>query len=524
MQLDAKPVLSLPIARYIGISLSLVLLALLMRRFGSYVVYAVTAITYPFELDYGEGIIWQQALLIPSERMYGDINNYPFIVFHYPPIYHLAVRAVAFLGFDYLSAGRGLSVLSTLAIAILIFAITFQGARDIADRHVRLIAAAIAALTIFTYVPVIYWSPKMRVDMLGIAFSFLGVYLALQSIKQPRSLYFAVLAFVAAIYTKQTLLAAPVATLSILLLNNPKQTLKAICLGFVVSMAILLYLMWKTDGGFLRHLILYNINRFSLAQAIAQKWGVEKHWIYLLLVIFALVIGWWRILTNYKLDDLNSIKQQLRNNKFALLLMTFTLYFIITTVMLINTAKLGSSVNYFIEWMCVWSVFIGILVCLALQLIVQAEIDMLKPLQFAAAIGLPMVIIYQVLLAPKGYIAPVNTVKEQQMRELLSMIHASNRPVLSDDMVLLIKAGKEVPIEPAIFTELAHAGRWNEQRVLNMIESQFFEFVVSRDTRLDSECYTQSVQNAIKSAYPRTLEYGEYQIHLPFDWKANYPS
>ena len=82
--------------------------------------YAYKAIQYPFSIDYGEGIVWQQALLIPGERMYGNIDVYPFIVFHYPPIYHLTVRALASVGLDYLTAGRVLSFVSTLLIAILI--------------------------------------------------------------------------------------------------------------------------------------------------------------------------------------------------------------------------------------------------------------------------------------------------------------------------------------------------------------------------------------------------------------------
>jgi membrane protein YdbS with pleckstrin-like domain len=32
------------------------------------------SVRYPFGLDYGEGIVWQQALLIPSARMYGAIR------------------------------------------------------------------------------------------------------------------------------------------------------------------------------------------------------------------------------------------------------------------------------------------------------------------------------------------------------------------------------------------------------------------------------------------------------------------
>ena len=42
---------------------------LLMAHFGAYLLYAAQAISYPFELDYGEGIVWYQALKIPDGRL-----------------------------------------------------------------------------------------------------------------------------------------------------------------------------------------------------------------------------------------------------------------------------------------------------------------------------------------------------------------------------------------------------------------------------------------------------------------------
>src|SRR5262245_25698554 len=90
---------------------------LLLARAVVYLQNAFDAVRYPFGIDYGEGIVWQQLLLIPGPRMYGAITDVPYIVFHYPPVYHLAVRAVMLLGLDPLMAGRGLSVACTLTTA-----------------------------------------------------------------------------------------------------------------------------------------------------------------------------------------------------------------------------------------------------------------------------------------------------------------------------------------------------------------------------------------------------------------------
>ena len=191
--------------------LVLLLIALLVWRCVQFMLTLREAIAYPFQIDYGEGIVWQQALLMRPGTMYGDITRYPFIVFHYPPLYHLVVRAIAGFGMDYLAAGRAVSAGATLAVAGLLGAITFKGTRATAGRTAALEASAVAGLIIFTFAPVVVWAPLMRVDMLAVAFSFAGIWCGLMAAERPGFAPLAALAFVAAIFTKQTSLAAPIA-------------------------------------------------------------------------------------------------------------------------------------------------------------------------------------------------------------------------------------------------------------------------------------------------------------------------
>src|SRR5262249_40632224 len=137
-------------------------------------------IAFPFVVDYGEGIVWQQALLIPGSRMYGDITQFPYIVFHYTPVYYLVVRAiVAIFGADPLAAGRGVTLAATPVIAALAGAIAFTAMRGIVSTKARVVGAILAGLMVFTYQPVQAWAVMMRVDMLAISFSIAGVYLAI---------------------------------------------------------------------------------------------------------------------------------------------------------------------------------------------------------------------------------------------------------------------------------------------------------------------------------------------------------
>ena len=126
--------------RHLVLAVYGVVVLALAAHFLLYLRYALIAVGFPFELDYGEGIVWQQAMLIPGKLMYGDITRFPFIVFHYPPLYHLAVHTADVLGFDALAAGRGISLVCTLLTAGLVGALSYDVAGRSAGRTAGLSA------------------------------------------------------------------------------------------------------------------------------------------------------------------------------------------------------------------------------------------------------------------------------------------------------------------------------------------------------------------------------------------------
>lgn len=137
---------------------------------------ALKAIRYPFGIDYGEGIVWQQALQIRSGASYGDITRFPAIVFHYPPVYHLLTIALADAGrLDFLMAGRIVSFSATLVAALFGGAIVYQVARSDAPPRAAAICGVIGGLVALSCAPVTHWAPLMRVDMVATAFGFAGI-------------------------------------------------------------------------------------------------------------------------------------------------------------------------------------------------------------------------------------------------------------------------------------------------------------------------------------------------------------
>ncbi|MDP3174212.1 MAG: hypothetical protein Q8M88_07240 [Phenylobacterium sp.] len=197
-------------------------MTMLAWRFGLFLVAAGRAVAYPGGIDYSEGVIWQQMRMICQGRAYGPIDGFPAVVFEYPPLYHLIVAAAARLaGADELATGRAVSVVATIVMGGLTGLAT--GMLTPGSRFGPKLTCGLAAgLIVFSIWPIAAWSHLMRVDMVAHAFSLGGLCLAFAAVTRPRLIHWAALCFVAALYTKQTAVAAPAAVFSVLLVLRPR--------------------------------------------------------------------------------------------------------------------------------------------------------------------------------------------------------------------------------------------------------------------------------------------------------------
>jgi hypothetical protein len=102
---------------------------------------------------------------------------------------------------------------------------------------------------------------------------------------------------------------------------------------------------------------------------------------------------------------------------------------------------------------------------------------------------------------------------------LVRLVEDAPQPVISDDMVAVVRARKRVQWEPFIFAELAKKGVWNERLLTDRITVGRFAFVVTQghpgDRDVYDERYTPTVTAAIKAAYPQNLALGDYTLHFP---------
>jgi hypothetical protein len=471
---------------------------------------AIAIVAYPFGIDYGEGIVWQQALLIPGPRMYGPIDHLPFIVFHYPPVYHLVSRAVMAFGVDPLAAGRTVSVAATAVIAICIAWLVAAGLAGRVGRSAVLVGAVTGALLPLCVRSVEYWFPLMRVDMLAIALAFLGVVFAVRAEHEPGWLAPAMLAFVLSVYTKQTELCAPIAALVVLLTVKPRAAILAGLGGAIFGLAALAWLEWLTRGGFLRHIFTYNVNTWRFDWWVSRLREMAIYAILLVAAVASLAVSW--------LDRLAARRRRGPGAaERSVVVPIVTVWLLLSLVMSVATVgKIGSNGNYFIELTCVCAIAAGMLVGLCWQAVIGSQ-GSHDPVLRLGLVCLAFALVVVMVKHPPYYLKSTLDPRETAIREsLVQEIAREDRPVLSQDMVLSLRGGQEVPIELAIFHELAQVGIWDERRLLDLINTKYFGFLITDTEKVYSpHFYTPELLAAIARAYPRVQTRGPYVVHYP---------
>lgn len=475
------------------------LAGLLLWHAYHFVAGSMRAVAYPHELDYGEGIVWFQVQQLFAGEAFGDIHIFPAVVFHYTPLFHLLSGLVAGLGIDPLAAGRIVSLLSTAAMAILIgaivryFVLQSQGTRRTANA-----CAAIAGLTLLVAFPVKIWAPLMRVDMLAFALTLAGIYAGLRAIRQPAWIYLAAFFFVLAVYAKQTMIAAPASVFLVLLLYRPRTALKGIFTCVIAGSIVLAALAYATDGGFLRHVFLYNVNRIDLGR-IEQIGIIAFGHSFLILAALMGVATTVPALRRFTVHRRKSAPQDAADAMVGC-------YLLLTTIMLLLVLKSGSSVNYFIEWFAVLAIYVGFATRIATET------------PFTGKLAVAALCAQALFLAPDQYPARFFQARAPGLAQLTEMVRQAKGPVISDDMVVVMRAGRPVLWEPAIFTELAATGVWDETPFVRMIEQRRFAFFIIYQGRGgNSFCqrYSPAVATAIDRAYPRRENIAGLTVHYP---------
>lgn len=250
-------------------SLTKILYALALLAFVVYFLifglYAVALFQFPYDYDQGEGFELNDSLLFSrGEWPYRDNEVYPFYASNYPPLFHLLVIPLFSIFGPTLLAGRVLSFAATLLIALLAGRVVYSHTRD---RSVAALSGLMVLASNFIY----HVGPLFRQHMTMVLFELLAV-IAISKYADPRhgrrNIALAMLALLAAGYTKQLSIATVGAVLAFLFLRAPKKSIFAGAGLAVAAGGLFLWMNLATDGQWYLNTITANANAYDVHQAL----------------------------------------------------------------------------------------------------------------------------------------------------------------------------------------------------------------------------------------------------------------
>jgi hypothetical protein len=476
----------------------------------------ISAIRNPLELDNGEGIVLMQAKHITDFSVaYRNIDTPPYVAFEYPPLYYLVVRLFLPLTGELLSAGRLTSVICSVVLAGL-FALFFSRVlpRRVhgTPRAALILLAGVIPFQLYSMA----WASLMRVDTLALLFAFAGLIVFTASARLAPQMAAMVL-FVAAFYTKQSTVAAAAACLGICALLNFRRALGLAAFGAALALAFGgLWNVW-THGGFVRNLVFYLVNPFSLMRAahIASK-NFQELGLFLPLPLTMAVMVVGRYLRLGPRSAPARLRASVRRVGMRRALAICTAHFFVSLALTLSVGKVGSNYNYFLEWnlsCCLLAVF---LMAIWFGLPHRARRD-----SWHAAVAALLVL--WAVLTPLRAVEQLritaaqraeHAMSREHARRIVEQMRAAPGPILTDGMVMLYRAGKDVYAEPAILCNLALAGTWDQSGLIEQIRAHKFPLIVT-SLLDDDHMYTPQVRDAIRDAYRLDDRIGGYDLCRP---------
>jgi hypothetical protein len=477
---------------------------------------ALSGIFFPYQLDYGEGIVlWFTRELALGHSIYKGLAGLPYASSNYPPLGMLLAVPFRTLFGDSYVGGRWLNFAATLIVAAFIFRIVREESRPSphppftslrGGRGEGTTAALLSVLFFLGSTFIYHWIPLFRVDLIGLAFTVAGIYFVWRwdrtaldrygvvrnkpyGLRTTPYLILALLFFLAALYTKHSLLFAPVAASVALFLQDRRAGI-LFALAFVLSAGgIFLALDVWTRGGFAFGLITSN--------ATLWLWNTflpltrDFLWTYLILLAFA-VWSW---------------VQRVRAQHFGVL----EIYALAALASLGLAGRVGAWENYYFEAIFIVCVFAG----LALGALFHRGL--------AASLWLPLLLLIQLALfwpahnpALASHLMDYTTAGNQQVAPL---VRAATGIVISEDMGLLVTSGKSVEYYTFQYSSLARAGVWDQHwEEENLRGGKFPLVILSQGTREDIDKYrnfTREFASALDFGYGLALEDARYHVYTP---------
>lgn len=404
------------------------------------------------EVTQVESIVANHSLrLATGQGIYFRLDDYPYVVNVYAPVFYVLQAAVYRLGVPIFSAGRCVSfaaLLGIIAVAALLLSLYLT------ERYAvwagTLLVASLAVLA--------SWGTVCQVDTLALFFALSAFYNYSRYHLGGGMGYLWIAGFFAilAAFTKQTMIASAAAIALLLLLENRSRAI-AFCLGIAAGAAVIaLAVNQITHGGFFASAVAGNLLPFSVKKLL-------DHFQYMTPAGGALAV------------------MMAAAVRFAFRPRPQPLHVYLTTalaVFLFTCPRLGSDLNYQLEPLTVLAL------CSAWSLdrlgffakVFRADSGAVTLLQIPLIFSLVMnlAISGKVLVARAG----AELMRRDEYAALRPYFDASRGPVLSVEIDPLVQSHRPLEVEPFIYTPLVRAGRIDPGPVRQDLAHKRFGLVI----------------------------------------------
>lgn len=497
-----------------------------------------------FQLDNEEGALLAQVLDLKKGRLpYRPIEDYPFVVGTYPPVYLFAASLLTSTELPSLWGGRAVSAVGLLLTLIGLAVASGCGARSV--------LAPLVALGLYLATFEVYsWAPYFRADFLACGLSLVGLAVVL-SLPTRRSLWLAAILFALAFYTKQTSVSAPVATSVALWFCDRSAARRFLWLAVSAVSIPFILLTVVTKGQFFLHTVTYNANKMNWGDVIVwarHLWRLYPFLLGLLGATVALVAFQKKMFMSAseqgpskdepilgarsKESDcdtsngtctqeylLNLSQLSVRRRFAGAVSIT---YFMISLINVIAIAKSGSAENYLLEPLAAVSLLVSVVIGTLLRSPVIFESVTFHPVHLLAI----LLLCHSISI---GHLRPIWAGKEPSPDDfknaafVTQRLRAAEPPVLCELACYTVFAGKEVLFQPFIMSELARQGKWSEEPFVHDLSNGRYSLIIT-SVDLQSEAYTDAFTPRMREEIRRNyrlqtkLENGRlwrYYLYVP---------
>ncbi len=437
---------------------------------------SMLTIRFPFGVDYGEAPLMDQVRRIETGgTLYkASINNPPYVIANYPPVYQFWVAgANSLLHIPLFQAGRITTLIFSMVSGSIIGLFSY---RLTDNKWMGVFSAALFWGQPFVAI----WSSVARVDMMALAFSLLGLYILYREQDEPRWIAVAIACFLISVYTRQSyVLAGPLAGFIWLWNCNRKRAVIFLATLVVSGLALFGIINAGTHGGFYTNIVTANINRTVIHNAWSMFSQFFIIWPVVLFIIITLVV--WAIYSRFKrpAGDADGKSAQ------PFIFYGWTFFTIGAAISAMTVVKIGSNVNYFMEFIAAGAVWSG----LGIQLINRQKAT-------AKWLLTGLILIQSIWILPFDYQAVQTTQtkfwdKLDVYRGLNATVQAAAQAgtVLSDDyMDMIVLADQRIYYQPFEYGELYFAGVWDPSAFASQIEQREFPLIVIGGSSIDKGC------------------------------------